>query len=391
MFELLVLVAAIAFLYYGNDSVVSFTSRASVEGPVAPMDKTLAPAPAPTPTPSPPVYSSTITYHSESSPRTHFNYACEQSASPCPVCYPPPLRVFAPIDRNPKFAPHVHSSDCPMRPRWVYSRRNKTIPAMHNPTPGGFTTDDLVDLREVHSNHPDFDHTAPFIREVARDIPIINIPPPPPLSPYTAHNFSTPQSTPPPSTPTTPQPTSPYPPYIPAPYRKPTTIKAAANRIGVVHGRNEPHFEPATLQLASSAMDVDAIPPSFTTDEIVAMEVDTAFLSTPSTWATGVISMEVEPTPLPTSTMNTESSDLFNEDIILADATASIDDEDIVLVDVEAPFDDGEDAMIVDDEDVTMAEGDLDAESGMNGISRALAALAIADASDSDVVMVIIG
>ncbi|KAG8986642.1 hypothetical protein FRB93_005207 [Tulasnella sp. JGI-2019a] len=157
MLELCVLIITFAALYYHSDSFIPIVAAVPLSEPGDHIEAATDKSAAPTHLPPPEI----ILHHKSSSSTYHYN--ASQESTVCPVCYPSPPRVFAPIDPNPKYVPLVHSRNCPMQPRWVYSRRSQSNTTVHRTGPHRFTTDDLIDLRQVHPGDPDFNPTAPFI------------------------------------------------------------------------------------------------------------------------------------------------------------------------------------------------------------------------------------
>ncbi|KAG8987962.1 hypothetical protein FRB93_004330 [Tulasnella sp. JGI-2019a] len=400
MFELCIVIAAFAVLYYRADYIISSAaSTGSLDGPgdhsEAPTDKSTPPVHFP---------SRKIVHHSNPPPTHHHN--APQQPTVCPVCYPPPPKVFAPIDPNPKYVAPVHSRDCPMQPRWVYSRRPKSNATAHNSGPHRFTTDDLIDLRQIHPGDPDFNPTAPFITSAPT--------PPTPTFP-SAHTTIPPPSTPlhtfpsqlphqlhlTPTYPLTPNTAPSYPSYLHA-YQSPSTTIVPTTTYQVdVANQYEPLSEvvqPDTPQPTSFAMEVEVAPSSFPITDTGAMDVEPA---NPPTQESGIGAMDVDPIPLPTLTteiadMEVESDPMVivEEDLTMIDATVSMDDgEDNILVDLESLMDYDEDVIFtdaeasIDGEDVVMTDEDLETE--VDGVWRQLAELTISDTPELDGAMVI--
>ncbi|KAG9002148.1 hypothetical protein FRB93_011774 [Tulasnella sp. JGI-2019a] len=359
MFELCILLVACGALYYHADIIGTSVSAVPLDGP---SDHSQAA----TDDPAAPVHilSPQITYNIKPAPPT-YHYDAPQQSIICPICYPPP-RVFPPINPNPKYVPLVHSSDCPMQPRWLCSRRPQSNTTAHNASPHRFTTDDLIDLRQVHRGDPDFDPTAPLVSS-SRTRPI-----PTPYNPFTSQ---LPNCRPTSAHPhTTPPITNSYPSYLSTSNYTPTPANNPARQISVLK-QDEPLLEVVQPHLA---MDVDSAPPSRWMDISSPMEIEPA---PTSTLTADMVAMDVESVPAATSTtdiLGTESFDLM-EDIIVNGAAASIVEEEIRMIDPTTSIEYDEDTDLVnpedtmdydedvvfadaDDDDVIMADEDLDAE-----------------------------
>lgn len=221
MLDLLIFIVAFAVLYYSISTIVSFASVITLDGSGDHFEATVEDKY----TPSTPFYSPEVTYRNDPPPRAHYNNTYEQPAR-CPVCYPPPPRVFVSLDPNQKYVRPVHSRDCPFQPvstnfsvsisvtyhrsnerpailpglqRWVYSRRDKSIPTEYNSSSCGFTTDDLIDIRQVYPGDPDFDLAALPTTSILTHIPTCN---PQTPSSQPAFNIPIPSSQPTFNTPT---------------------------------------------------------------------------------------------------------------------------------------------------------------------------------------------
>ncbi|KAG9012051.1 hypothetical protein FRB93_002194 [Tulasnella sp. JGI-2019a] len=387
MFELCILLATLAAFYYHADSIATSVSAIPLNGPgdhsKAAMDDPAFPAHIPSPQ---------IMHNTKPAPPT-YRYNTPHQSTVCPVCYPPPPRVFALVNPDAKYIPLIHSSDCPMQPRWVYTRRPQSNSTAQNASPHRFTTDDLIDIRQVHRGDPDFDPTAPLVSSSpTRPIPIAHTTtcPPAPCNPFTSqlpnHRSS-------PTYPHTPPITNPYPSYPSTPNYTLTPVNNPAHQISVLE-QDEPLFkqvvQPHPILLA---MDVDSAPPSTSMDISSPMEIESAPIST---LMTDMVSMEVESVP-PTSTTDIPDTEdiivddatalIIEGDISMVDPTASIEyDEDTDVVSLEDIMDYDEDVVFTDaeDEDFVMADEDSDEETQVAGVCQQLAELSITDASALD-------
>ncbi|KAG9002153.1 hypothetical protein FRB93_011779 [Tulasnella sp. JGI-2019a] len=381
MFELCILLVACAALYYHANSITTSVSAVPLDGPgdysKAATDNPAIPAHIPSPQ---------VTHHTKPAPPT-YRYNAPQQSTICPVCYPPPPRVFPPINASTKYVPLVHSSDCPMQPRWVYSRRPQSNPTAQNASSRRFTTDDLIDLRQVHRGDPDFDPTAPLVSSSpTRPIPIPHTTTPP-RAPYNAFTSQLPNHRPLPAYPRTPTITNPYPSPLSTPNYTFTPANNPARQTSVLK-QDEPHFEVVHPYVA---MDVDSAPPLRSMD-ISPMEIEPAPKS-PST--TDMVAMEVEFVSPATSMgdipediiVDDATTPIVEEDINMIDHTTSIEyDEDTGVVNPEDLMDYDEDVVFTDaeDEDVIMADEDSDVETRVERVCQQLADLSIADASALD-------
>ncbi|KAG9002151.1 hypothetical protein FRB93_011777 [Tulasnella sp. JGI-2019a] len=395
MFELCILLVACAALYYHVDIIGTSVSAVPLDGPGDHSQADTDDLAVPVYTPSP-----QITHHIKPAPPA-YHYDAPQQSTTCPICYPPSPRVFPPINPNPKYVPLVHSSDCPLQPRWVYSRRPQSNPTAHNASPYRFTTDDLIDLRQVHRGDPDFDPTAPLVSSSpARPIHIAHTITPP-LAPRNHFISQFPDRRPTSTYAHTPPITNPYPSYPSTPNYTPTPANNPAHQTSILK-QDEPLSEQVLQHRPIwHAMDVDLAPPSTPIDISSPMEIEPAPTSTPTT---DTVAMEVESIPPATSMtdiipdtesfnsmgdiiMDNMTTSIIDEDINMTDPSTSIEyNEDTDLIDPEDVMDYDEDVIFTDveDEDSIMVDEASDAKTRLEGVCQQLAELSIADVSALD-------